>query len=41
VLGAALVFFLYPRREEGKKLLEQYAEVDTAPRARGAHAANS
>jgi MFS transporter, DHA2 family, multidrug resistance protein len=32
VLGAALVFFLYPKKDEEKRLLEQYAEEDTAPR---------
>jgi MFS transporter, DHA2 family, multidrug resistance protein len=36
VLGAALVFFLYPRKDEEEKLLEQYAGEDTEPSAREA-----
>jgi DHA2 family multidrug resistance protein-like MFS transporter len=32
VLGAALVFFLYPKKDDEQKLLELYFEEDTAPR---------
>jgi MFS transporter, DHA2 family, multidrug resistance protein len=32
VLGAALVFFLYPKKDDEQKLLEQYFEEDTTPR---------
>ena len=29
LLGAALVFFLFPKREEEERLLEQYQAEDT------------
>jgi DHA2 family multidrug resistance protein-like MFS transporter len=33
LLGAALVFFLFPKREHEQQLLEQYHAEDTAPPA--------
>ena len=32
LLGAALVFFLYPKKDEEQRLLAEYQEEDTAPR---------
>ena len=32
VLGAALVFFLFPKKEQEDRLLAEYQEEDTAPR---------
>jgi DHA2 family multidrug resistance protein-like MFS transporter len=32
LLGAALVFFLYPKKDEEQRLLAEYHEEDTAPR---------
>src|SRR5207248_10977562 len=32
VLGFAVVFFFYPKKDEEQRLLAEYAEEDTAPR---------
>ena len=32
VLGFAVVFFFYPKKDDEQRLLAEYAEEDTAPR---------
>jgi hypothetical protein len=36
LLGAALVYFFYPRKDAEQRLLAEYQEEDTAPRSRPA-----
>ena len=33
MLGAAIVFFLFPRRHEERRLLAEYHDLDTRKRA--------